>query len=79
MKENTEEIKSLNAFMADYYLKYPTIKEFSSRRIPYHYEQAHMYKELVTYLRSSESRYVGRLDRQTYLRVRIRFSFIFIQ
>ena len=57
--------------MADFYLKHSTIKDFSSRRIPYHYEQGHMYKDLVTYLRSSESRHISRIDRQAYLRVSI--------
>ncbi|CAF0915376.1 unnamed protein product [Rotaria sordida] len=70
LKENTDEIRSLNSFMADFYLKHSTIKDFSSRRIPYHYEQGHMYKELVTYLRSSESRKISRIDRQAYLRRR---------
>ncbi|CAF2483713.1 unnamed protein product [Rotaria sp. Silwood2] len=70
LKENADEIRSLNSFMAQFYHKYSTIKDFSFRRIPYHYEQAHMYKELVAYLRSSESRGVSRTDRQAYLRRR---------
>jgi hypothetical protein len=31
-----------------------------------------MPKELITYLRSQDSRHVGRLDRQSYLRVRLK-------
>ncbi|CAF1086252.1 unnamed protein product [Rotaria sp. Silwood1] len=70
LKENTDEIRSIHSFMADFYLKHSTIKDFSSRRVPYHYEEAHMYKELVAYLRSSESRGISRIDRQAYLRRR---------
>lgn len=61
---------SLNSFMANFYLQNPTIKDFACSRIPYHYEQAHMYQELISYLRSLESRYVSRADRQEYMRVR---------
>jgi hypothetical protein len=71
LKENSDEIHPLNAFMAHFYLKNPSSKEFSARRIPYHFDKAALYKELVTYLRSQESRLVTRQDRQTYLRVRI--------
>ncbi len=70
MKDDTNEIRSLNTFLADFYIKHPSIKDFASRRIPYHYDQAHMYKDLVTYLRSQDSRAINRADRQTYLRVR---------
>jgi len=77
LKEDTNEIRSLNAFLADFHTKHPSIKEFSTRRIPYHYDEANMPKELVTYLRSQASRDVNRLERQTYLRVRL-FSFFYI-
>lgn len=55
--------------MAEFYHKNPTIRDFAARRIPYHYEKGHMYKELITYLRSIDSRAVERTDRQGYLRV----------
>jgi len=76
LKEDKSEIQSLNAFIADFYLKHASIKDFSSRRIPYHYDLACMYKELVTFLRSQQSRAVSRVDRQTYLRVRIFFFYL---
>ena len=66
-----KEIRSLHTFLADFFRKHSTIKDFSSRRVPYHYEQASMFTELVAYLRSQDSRRVGRNDRQAYLRVRI--------
>jgi hypothetical protein len=75
-EEGSNEIRSLHGFMADFFVKYPSIKDFSSTRVPYHYDQAHMYKELIAYLRSPQSREVGRVDRQAYLRVRI---FIYFQ
>jgi len=55
--------------MSNFYLKYSTLKEFSVRRLPYHYEKANMLKELLAYLRSQQSHGVARTDRQTYLRV----------
>ena len=74
MKDETNEIRSLHAFLAEFYIKHGSIKHFSSRRVPYHYDQASMFKELITYLRSQDSRNVGRIDRQTYLRVRLFLS-----
>lgn len=71
MKEDTNEIRLTNAFMADFCMKHPSIKEFSARRIPYHYDEAGMYKELITFLRSQNSRGVTRAERQNFLRVRI--------
>jgi homoserine acetyltransferase len=71
LKENTSEKRSTNAFLADFYRKSSSIQEFSSRRVPYHYEEAGMYKELLTYLRSQESRFVNRLERQAYIYVRL--------
>ncbi len=72
MKDNVNEIRSLNAFLAEFYIKHSSIKDFACRRVPYHYDQASMPKELITYLRSQDSRHVGRLDRQSYLRVRLK-------
>ncbi|CAF3865964.1 unnamed protein product [Rotaria magnacalcarata] len=69
-KDNTDELRSMHSFMADFYLRSQTIKDFSVRRVPYHYEKANMYSELIKYLRSSQSRGVDRLDRQAYLRRR---------
>lgn len=57
--------------MAEFYHRNQTIKEFSAARRPYHFEQAHMYKELIEYLRSTESRNLSRPERQAYARVRI--------
>ncbi len=72
MKDNVDEIRSLNAFLAEFYHKHSSIKDFACRRVPYHYDQASMPKELIAYLRSQDSRSVNRLDRQTYLRVRLK-------
>ncbi|CAF0883848.1 unnamed protein product [Adineta steineri] len=67
-EENTNDLISIHKFLANFYLKNSTIKDFSTRRVPYHYEQAQMIKELVTFLRSLDSRAVNQLDRQVYLR-----------
>jgi hypothetical protein len=62
--------------MADFYLEHSSIKEFACRRVPYHYDEAGMYKDLVTYLRSQRSRGVTQAERYAYLRVRIFTFFI---
>jgi hypothetical protein len=83
LKDNVNEIRSLNAFLAEFYIKHSSIKDFACRRVPYHYDQASMPKELITYLRSPGSRSVALLDRQVYLRVRFKkkmklFDMIFL-
>lgn len=75
----------MHVFLAEFFRKHSTIKDFSTRRVPYHYEQAGMSTELVAFLRSTESRHIGRTDRQTYLRVSIfmvhevRISFVYFR
>jgi hypothetical protein len=76
LKEDTDEIRSLHAFMAEFYRKYSSMKDMATSRVLYHYEQGHMYQELVTYLYSLEGRLVARDDRENYLRVRIFISLI---
>lgn len=71
LKDDENEISTLHAFMAEFYRKYSSMKEISTSRVLYHYEQGHMYQELVKYLHSLEGRLVARHDRENYLRVRI--------
>lgn len=82
LKDDVNEIRTLHAFMAEFYRKYSSMKEISTSRVLYHYEQGHMYQELVKYLHSTEGYIVARHDRENYLRVRIFLSlsnsFIFI-
>ncbi|UJR37210.1 hypothetical protein I4U23_029919 [Adineta vaga] len=67
-EDKNDELRSIHKFLAEFFLKDPSIKDYSRRRVPYHYEQAHMIKELIAYLRSLESRSVAQIDRQAYLR-----------
>lgn len=84
LNDDANEIRSLHAFMAEFYRKHSSIKEISTSRVLYHYEQGRMYEELVEYLSSLEGRLVARHDRENYLRVRIfnrlfrRESFVYI-
>ena len=71
LKDDVNEIRILHAFMAEFYRKYSLMKDVLTSRVLYHYEQGHMYQELVTYLHSLEGRIVARHDRENYLRVRI--------
>jgi hypothetical protein len=57
--------------MTEFYRKYSSMKDIATSRVLYHYEQGHMYQELVTYLHSREGFIVTRHDRENYLRVRI--------
>ncbi len=57
--------------MVEFYRKHSSVKDVSISRVPYHYEKACMYQELVTYLRSPEAIIISRHERETYLRVRI--------
>ena len=68
-KEEANDARTLHAFMAEYYRTYSPMKDIATSRVLYHYEQGHMYEELVTYLRSPEGRIVARHDRENYLRV----------
>ncbi|CAF1350468.1 unnamed protein product [Rotaria sordida] len=70
LKDDANEICTLHAFMAEFYRKYSSMKDIATSRVLYHYEQGHMYQELVTYLRSLEGRIVTRHDRENYLRRR---------
>lgn len=74
LKNDVNEIRALHAFMAEFYRKYSSMKDVSTSRVLYHYEQGHMYQELVNYLHSLEGRIVTRHDRENYLRVRIFIS-----
>ena len=71
MKDKAD-TRSVNGFLAEFYRKESSIKEFGKRRVPYHYDQGSMWKELITFLRSLESAGVNRPDRFTYLRVRLK-------
>ena len=71
LKDDTNEIRALHAFMSEFYRKYSSMKDVATSRVLYHYEQGHMYQELITYLSSPEGRIVTRHDRENYLRVRI--------
>ena len=71
LNDDANEIRTLHAFMTEFYRKYSPMKDIATSRVLYHYEQGHMYQELVTYLHSLEGRIVTRHDRENYLRVRI--------
>ncbi|CAF5066594.1 unnamed protein product, partial [Rotaria magnacalcarata] len=70
LKDDANETCTLHTFMAEFYRKYSSMKDIATSRVLYHYEQGHMYQELVTYLRSPEGRIVTRHDRENYLRRR---------
>jgi len=82
LKDDANEIRTLHLFLTEFYRKYSSMKDIATSRVLYHYEQGHMYQELVTYLHSREGFIVTRHDRENYLRVRIfillrNFSFNF--
>ncbi|CAF3689165.1 unnamed protein product [Adineta steineri] len=68
LKDDANEIRTLHAFMAEFYRKYSSTKNYATSRVLYHYEQGHMYQELVSYLHSPEGFIVARHDRENYLR-----------
>ena len=68
-KDEANDARTLHAFMAEYYRRYSPMKDTATSRVLYHYEQGHMYEELVAYLSSLEGRIVARHDRENYLRV----------
>ncbi|UJR29657.1 hypothetical protein I4U23_017205 [Adineta vaga] len=70
LKEDQNEICNLHAFMAEFYRKYSSIKDIGTSRVLYHYEQGHLYQELITYLHSLEGFIVTRHDKENYLRRR---------
>lgn len=70
LTENIDETRVLHSFMADFYRNYSSMKSLVTSRVLYHYDQGHMYQELVSYLDSVEGRIVARHDRENYLRVR---------
>jgi hypothetical protein len=69
LEADADKIRTLHAYMAEFYRCHSSIKEIATARVLYHYEQAHWYQELVTYLSSLEGRLVARHDRENYLRV----------
>jgi hypothetical protein len=84
LQDDANEIRSLHTFMIEFYRKYSSMKDIATSRVLYHYEEGHMYQELVTYLHSPEGFIVTRHDRENYLRVRIfillrNFSFDFFK
>ena len=56
--------------MAEFFMRRASLKQHAVHRIAYHYEQGHMYKELLAYLRSTQSLGVPLTDRRGYLNVR---------
>jgi hypothetical protein len=45
------------------------MSQFSAHRVPYHYQQAHMYKEMIEFLRSVPSRSLSASVRRSYIHV----------
>lgn len=50
-------------------MKKSSVKQFAYSRVPFHLEQAQMYKEMVDFLRSDRSRPVEGVERRAYLQV----------
>jgi hypothetical protein len=44
LKDDANEIRTLHAFMAEFYRKYSSMKDIATSRVLYHYEQGHMYQ-----------------------------------
>jgi hypothetical protein len=42
LKEDANEIRTLHAFMAEFYRKYSSMKDIATSRVLYHYEEGHI-------------------------------------
>lgn len=67
--QNADEIRLLHSYLAEFFQKQPSFINFAIRQIPFHLEKAKMYKEMIDFLRSTNSRGVSSDERRTYLQV----------
>lgn len=67
--DEANEKRPLHRCIGEFYRDRSSVKDFSYTRVPYHFEQAQMYKEMIDFLRGRTSRAVHAADRRAYLQV----------
>ena len=72
-EDDGNENRALHRCLGEFYLDHSSLKQFSSTRVPFHFEHAQMYKEMIHFLRGTASRNVYPIDRRAYLQVNALF------